>query len=286
MRTIAASAVLIGLLAAAERPAQAQFSSSAKAFRYKGGKVDAGVVYAYDRSDFGGTKTGSVLVYMPDRKHVEILRVVPGREAGQLVTGEMDWETCSLGRFEVWKESPDGARTRQAVATAAGDALAVTVEDPALYGGKPGAATFSVSAGHVPEHVAAFDLVTLALALRHLADPQGSVEVALVKGNGAVSEASPAWLVPAGKVTVSYAEDVNRDGVDCAKYTVTGPALGSGEGALWYQKEKGYLQEMEVPIAGDTDWPEIRLAYRGSEKASEKEWASRRSVEIRKGAKR
>jgi hypothetical protein len=198
----------------------------------------------------------------------------------------MDWETFSLGRFEVWKEAADGSRTRQAVATAAGDAIAVTVEDPALYRGKPGAAAFSVPAGHVPEHVAAFDLVTLALAVRQLADPKGSAEIALVKGNAAVSASAPAWLVPAGKVTVAYAEDVNRDGIDCAKYAVTGPALGSEEGALWYHKEKGYLQEMEIPLAGDPEWADLRLAYRGSEKATEKDWASRRAVEIRKVLKK
>lgn len=282
MRTIAASAVLVVLIAAGGRPAEAQTSSSAKAFRYKGGKVDTGVVYAYDRSDFAGSKSGSVLVYMPDRKRVEILRVTPGSDGGQLVTGEMDWETFSLGRFEVWKEGADGSRTRQAVATASGDAIAVTVEDPALYRGKPGATAFSVAAGHVPEHVAAFDLVTLALVLRHLADAKGSAEIGLVKGNGAVSAAAPAWLVPAGKVTVAYAEDVNRDGIDCVKYSVTGPALGSEEGALWFQKDKGYLQDMEMPLAGDPDWADLRLTYRGSEKAAEKDWATKRAVELRK----
>lgn len=282
MRTIAASAVLVGLLAAAQGPAEAQASSSTKAFRYKGGKVDAGVVYAYDRSDLAGSKSGSVLVYMPDRKRVEIFRVTPGSDGGQLVTGEMDWDACSLGRFEVWKEGVDGSRTRQAVATASGDSIAVTVEDPGLYRGRPGATTFSVAAGHVPEHVAAFDLVTLALALRHLADPRGSAEVALVKGNAAVSAASPAWLVPAGKVTVAYAEDVNRDGVDCAKYTVAGPALGPEEGALWYHREKGYLQDMEMPLAADPDWADLRLTYRSSDKIAEKDWPTKRAVEIRK----
>lgn len=282
MRTIAASAVLVGLLAATERPAEAQASSSTKAFKYKGGKVDTGVVYAYDRSDIAGSKSGSVLVYMPDRKRVEIFRVTPGSDGGQLVTGEMDWDACSLGRFEVWKEAADGSRTRQAVATASGDVIAVTVEDPALYRGKPGATAFSVAAGHVPEHVAAFDLVTLALALRHLADPKGSAEVALVKGNPAVSAASPGWLVPAGKVTVAYSEDVNRDGIDCAKYAVTGPALGSEEGALWYHREKGYLQAMEIPLAGDPDWADVTLTYRSSEKVAEKDWPTKRAVEIRK----
>lgn len=286
MQTRGAVAALVGLLAVSERPADAQATSSTKSFKYKGGKVDTGVVYTYDRSDFSGSKTGSVFFFLPDRRRVEILRVTPGSETGQLVSGEMDWETYSLARFEVWKEAADGSRTRQAVATASGDTLSVAVEDPSLYRGAPGAASFSVAAGHVPEHVAAFDLVTLALALRHLADPKGSAEVALVKASGAVTAAAPSWLVPAGRVTVAYAEDVNRDGVDCAKYAVTGPALGTEEGALWYHKEKGYLQDMEMPIAGDPDWTDLRLTYRASEKASEKDWASRRVVEIRKAQKK
>ena len=39
------------------------------------------MLYTYVRSDLAGTKSGSVLVYVPDKKRVEILRVNPGERA-------------------------------------------------------------------------------------------------------------------------------------------------------------------------------------------------------------
>ncbi len=72
------------------------------------------MLYTYVRSDLAGTKTGSVLVYVPDRKRVEILRVSPGVEGGQLLTGEMNWDTYTLRQFELWSEGKDGGRKRLA----------------------------------------------------------------------------------------------------------------------------------------------------------------------------
>ena len=163
---------------------------------------------------------------------------------------------------------------------AAADALAVTVEDPSLYRGKAGATAFSVPFAQAPAHVSAFDFVTLALALRHLADGKGSVEVGLVAENRSVAPGSPGWLVSAGKLSVSYVEDVSHDGVDCAKYSVVGPALGSEEGLLWLPRDKGAFQDMEIPLANGADWPDLKLSLRSVGKLSEKEWPARRAAEV------
>lgn len=282
MKVRGAFAVFVGVLslAAGSAHAQGKPASSAKQFKYKSGKVETGMLYTYVRSDLAGTKEGGVLVYVPDKKRIEILRVNPGESSGQLVTGEMSWDTYSFRQFEIWREGSDGAKTRQATGSFADGALTMTIEDPALYGGAPGATTFSVPLVQVPFHVAGHDFVTLGLALRHFADAGGSADIGVLTQNRSVGPESPNFLVSAGKATVTFEEDVDRDGTSCAKYRIVGPALGDQEGFVWLHKEKGYIQDVEIPVAPGPDWPDVKITLRSAEKISEKDWPLRRSVEI------
>ena len=137
-RSLRSSACLV--LARRNGVAQGKPASSTKQFKYKGGKIETGMLYTYVRSDLGGTKTGSVLVFVPDKKRVEILRVNPGVDGGQLLTGEMNWDTFTLRQFEIWHEGKDGSEgSRQATGTFSNETLSMTVEDPALYRGAAGA---------------------------------------------------------------------------------------------------------------------------------------------------
>jgi hypothetical protein len=264
-----------GTTVAQEKPA-----SSTKQFKYKGSRIETGMLYSYVRSDLAGTKIGSVLVYVPDKKRVEILRVSPGVEGGQLLTAEMNWDTCALRQFELWSERKDGGKRRLATGSFSGEALSMSVEDPGLYRGAPGATTFTVPLVQVPTHIYSLEFVTLGLALRHLAEPLGSAEIGVLVENLKVGPESPDFLVSAGKATVAFVEEVNRDGIICMKYRITGPALGAEEGLLWLHKEKGYIQDAEIPVPSSPDWPDVKLTFRSAEKISEADWPLRRVTEI------
>ncbi len=268
-------ALMGGMAVAQEKPA-----SSTKKFKFKSGRIEAGMLYTYVRSDLAGTKTGSVLVYVPDRKRVEILRVSPGVEGGQLLTGEMNWDTYTLRQFELWSEGKDGGKKRLASGSFSGEAVSMSVEDPALYRGAAGATTFTIPLVQLPAHIYSLDFVTLGIALRHFADPFGSVEIGVLSENLKVGPDSPNFLVSAGKATVAYVEDVDRDGITCMKYRITGPALGAEEGLLWLHKEKGYIQDAEIPVPSSPDWPDVKLTFRSAEKISEGDWPLRRVLEI------
>lgn len=274
-------AVALGLALIGGTPmAQGKPGSSVKQFKFKGGKVEQGMLYTYVRSDLAGTKSGSVLVYVPDKKRIEILQVSPGGSEARFLTAEMNWDTFTLNRFELWSEAKDGGRRRLATGSFSGDALAVTVEDPALYRGAPGATAFSVPLVQLPAHIYSLDFVTLGIALRHLAQPMASVDIGVLSENLKVGPDSPNFLVSAGKATVAFVEDVDRDGITCTKYSITGPALGAEEGLLWLHKEKGYVQDVEIPIPSSPDWPDVKLTFRSVEKVSEGDWPLRRVLEI------
>jgi hypothetical protein len=210
------AAFLVGVLVLAqgEAPAQGKPASAVKKFRFKAGKIETGRVYAYDRYDPAGGRAGSVLVYVPDRKRVEIFRAKAGAGEGQLFTGEMNWETFTLRSFELSKVSRDGTTTRQATGTFGEDVLAVSVEDPALYRGAEGAATFTVPLPAIPAHLYSLDLITLGLALRHVADPAGSVEVGVLTENPKVGPQSPNLFVAAfiGTPPMNFVKATIADG--------------------------------------------------------------------------
>lgn len=282
MKTGKAVVALIGLLALASPPADAQgkAGTSVKKFKFRGGKIETGMLYTYVRSDLNATKTGSVLVYVPDKRRVEILKVTPGQDGAVLLTGEMNWDAFTLRSFELWREGRDGGRRRLATGSFSEDAFTMTVEDPSLYRGAQGAATFSVPLPHVPAHIYSLDFVTLGLAMRHFADPAGSAEIGVLTENLGVGPESPNFIVPAGKVKIAYVEEVDRDGIPCLKYQVTGPALGDQEGLIWLHQEKGYIQDAEIPVPSSPDWPDVKITLRSAEKVSEGDWPIRRSLEI------
>jgi len=275
------TAVALGMaLTGGTADAQGKPASSTKQFKYKSGKVDPGMLYTYVRSDLAGTKTGSVLVYVPDRKRIEILRVSPGVEGGQLLTGEMNWDTYTLRQFELWSEGKDGGKKRLANGSFSGESLTMMVEDASLYRGATGATTFTVPLVQLPAHIYSLDFVTLGIALRHLAEPMGSVDIGVLAENLKVAPDSPNFLVSAGKVTVAFVEEVDRDGTTCMKYSITGPALGAEEGLLWLHKDKGYIQDAEIPVPSSPDWPDVKITLRSVEKVAEGDWPLRRVLEI------
>lgn len=282
---VAAAVVGILMLSGVTAFAQGRPGSSAKQFKFKGGKIETGMLYTYDRSDLAGAKTGSVLVYVPDKKRVEILRVSPGAAEGQLLIGEWNWDAFSLRTFELWREGRDGGRSRLATGSFSSEALLVTVEDPSLYTGAQGAATFSVPLPQVPAHLSSLDFVTLGLALRHFGDPTVPVEVGILSENLKVGSDSPNLYVSLGKATVAFVEDVDRDGVTCGKFQLTGPALGDQEGFVWLHKERGYIQDVEIPIPAGPAWPDVKIVLRSVEKVSEADWPIRRSLEISGGGR-
>lgn len=287
MKLRQAVVLLVAVLALAGGTALAQGKpgSSAKKFKFKGGKIETGMLYTYDRSDLSGARTGSVLVYVPDKKRVEILRVRAGSGEGQLLTGEMNWDTFTLRTFELWREGRDGGRSRQATGAFSAEALMMTVEDPALYRGAPGATTFSVPLPHIPAHIYSFDFITLGLVLRHFADTSVPVEVGVLTENLKVGAESPNLIVSAGTATVEFVEDVDRDGVSCGKYRIAGSALGGQEGYVWVHKDKGYIQDAEIPVPPSPDLPDVKITVRSAEKVSEADWPIRRALEIAGGTR-
>ena len=282
VRSTVAAVIAVLAFTAGVAEAQGKPGSSTKQFKYKGAKIETGMLYSYVRANLDGTKEGSVLLYVPDKKRVEIFRVNPGAESGQLVVGEMNWDAYMLGKFEMWREGKDGGRTRQATGAFSNETFTMTVEDPSLYHGTPGPTTFTIPLVQIPTHLYGFDFVTLGLAARHFADGKGAADIGVLVENLKPGPSSPNLLVSAGTANIAFVEEVDRDGIACLKYRIVGPALGDQEGLLWLNKDKGYIQDAEVPVPTSAEWPDLKLTIRSAEKVAEGDWPARRAQELAK----
>lgn len=283
MRTRAWAAPLLLAFLAATAAVPAEGASSASRFKFKSGKHETGVLYRYLREDIAGTKTGTLLVYVASKTKIEVVRLGPGRTQAEITTAEMAWDTAAVRQFDLYVEKKGEGRVRAASGTVSGDSLDVTVHDPALYGvsgGAKGPASFTVSLAQLPAQLASLDLVTLSLAMRHLVDVDKPFDIGVVSGARKGAEGA-GLLAYAGTATVTYLEEVDRDGITCAKFKLTGAPFGAQEGYLWLNKDKdkGYLQAAEVPIASG-DWPDLLLTLKGVEKLSETSWDGVKSSEI------
>lgn len=269
-RILTVSAILVFLVAASASPLAG--ASAASRFKYKGSRHETGVLYRYERTDLEGTKTGALLLYVASKTKFEVLRLGPGREAAELTTGELGWDTASARQLELGIQRKGQGRTQAASVSLNGESLGVTVQDQAVYRGASGPAKFDLAISQLPVHLVRLDFVTLSLVMRQLVEPEKELEVGLVTEAKQGSEGS-GFLAYAGTAKVSFVEDVDRDGIHCSKFKITGPALGGQEGNLWLRKDKelGPLQEAEIPIPSG-EWPDIHLSLKGVEKMSEGAW--------------
>lgn len=276
------SVLLIGLvaaaLAAASLPARAAGpGSSVRQFRFKSSKFETGVLYRYERTTLDAAKEGFLLVYVPSRTKVLVLRGEKGASVADEFAVDVDWGAGgTASRFE-WTAVAKGGARRGALT---GD-LNVESGLLTLTPGDPAAARFppfsqgTLAVGHVPAHILPLDFVTLGLALRFMADPRKEATIGVV-GVGEPGGLPLAWK---GKATLRFVELVNRDGVDARKYSLTGEFLSGQEGAIWVNDEKGHIIDLEIPASAG-DWKDLKYYLTAVEKADDAAWEKAKAEAI------
>lgn len=283
-----AAAALVALLVVS--PALAKPGTSVKAFKFKGGKVDVGTVYRYEKSDLQGSRPTSFLLYVATKNRLELVRAEPGAGTAETFVVDVDWSSGgSPLRVEHWVTHKDGSQSRAYTAGYADAEGAVVVKPEDLNGfrmaGLSGPA--SVAVDQYPVHPLGLELATLNFAFRHLAEPMREFEIGLLADAKAPAPVAGGTspIVYLGRVKVSFVEEVNRDGNECRKYRLSGAPLGAGEGFVWIHKEKGYVLDMELPVPTTVDRNDAKLVFQGTETLDDTGWQRRKAEEIAKALK-
>lgn len=237
-------------------------TSSATAFKYDPAKIEVGTVYHYVKSNIDGSKPADVAIFVASIDRVEVFKVYPGAKATFVVTSDMDWEVFSaksLSTLEIYK---DGSRkvTARARLSRETNQYAYTV----------GQSQYSVPIGHYPVHNYNFDLTSLNFSFRHLANPESAFSIGVHVP--AFDLRSLVKFVYSGQAEIKYLSDEAYNGVACRKYSIGGQGLANKTGTIWVNKEKGYIENVEIPVADNPSWKSFKLKLTGVETMSPEAW--------------
>ena len=261
-RSTALSAAILAA-SAAQEPAGVELAPRAsESFRYEPGRLAAGRVYRYAKSNLDGTDPSELALYLADETRFELLRWSPGVPAATLVAAEMDWEVASLASLSSYRIDERGERSLVAGLE--------TSPDRRLVVARVDGRELACALERFPWHSLAFDLASLNVALRFLADPVGEVELEIIDLRlGPLG----AELVAKGPARLAYAGEEERAGLACRRYSLSGPGLEGRGGSLWVARgEEAFLVALELEQPGAPGMDSLRLEWRRNESTSPGEW--------------
>lgn len=125
-----------------------------------------------------------------------------------------------------------------------------------------------------------FDFISLNYVLPYWDHPEGKVRIGILQPNSA---ANPDTLMKyEGTVTIKYEDHEERNGQLCRRYSIGGEGLRGYTGFLWLSNEKGYIEDMEIPIADNPDWVDFKFRFISSMHMAPAQWTEFMDTEIKK----
>lgn len=254
MKSLIASLIALACCVAAH--------SQPPVYRFDPAKVPVGTVYHYVKTNVDGSQPESVATYVAARDRIESFKYhEKGTRAG-LVKAEMDWTNFMAARLESWQVfSKD---ERRLFATLAFDpaARAATITIPSA---RPDPEVSKMA--NFPVHLYNFDLASLNVTFRHLADPKKPFTIGIADPT---FKTDP-FFEYRGELTVTYERDEPRNGVETRRYKAEGKGIG-GRGTIWVNKREGHIEDMEFDVANNPDWKTFKLKLLKTEQKTPAQW--------------
>ncbi|MBX7218523.1 MAG: hypothetical protein K1Y36_01115 [Blastocatellia bacterium] len=237
-----------------------QAKAQTAAFRYVPERNEPGVVYHYTKSNRDGSKPWNFDMYVASSSHVDVVKYDPKGPGHVNVAADMDWARMMPDHLTQYNiEAGKLGMTRSMQLARDAKSLQVAV----------GQGTLALPLESLPTHIYGFDLVSLNLTLRHLANPAGDFEIGLIQPNKPGENGLP---VAIGRVKFTYVGEETCQKFACRKYKFTGAVLENKEGWIWVEKQRGFLVKAEHPICTSTDWTDWKLELGSLEPMNGFDW--------------
>lgn len=248
-----------GLLATKEAPVVV----GVEAFAFQSSRIPVGTVYHYIKSNIDGSTPERVSLYMPDETTLEAYRWrEPKPPTTVHVKAKMDWGRLSAVRLESQRKTRWQGSQMNAIAEYAATSRTMTIE----FSDKT---HDSVTVEHIPFHFYQFDLASLNVAFRQLADPTRTFQIGLV--NPTFSETGAA-LEYRGVATIAYEKNETHSEFPCRRYHIDGPGVKNQGGTIWVERNEGHIIDLEIQNPNHPDWLSFKLKFVGKETMTPPEW--------------
>ena len=249
-----------------------QIAFSIDQFSYHPELIEAGTVYHYIKSNIDGSFPARIVIYIRENDQLEVLKFEEHGMDAALVKAHMDWEVFSAIRLDSWVLTPDGNCRPQASLSSFRKDSTFTIS----WQGR----SEVVNVGHFPVHLYNFDFISLNYILRHWNNPKGEVSVGVLQPN---FDPDPDTMMKYdGTVVIQYLEDGDRNEQPCRKYSIDGEGLKGHRGMMWVNREKGIIEDIEIPIPDNPDWVDFKFKFISDEKMNPGQWTNFMNEEIKK----
>lgn len=256
-------------------PSTAQDSAAApvpaprvEGFLHVPGKVPVGRVHLYKKSNVDGSNESRIALYQASETRLESLKWHEGEPEATLVVAEMDWPVLSVRSFRTWRLEPHGTGALERKLVAEIDASA----DRKELLGRLGELTLRCPLERFPWHSYDFDLASLNVTLRYLAEPEGDGEVELAIVDPVQGPDGPA-LESRGAVYLVHEASEKHAGLDCRRYAIDGPGLEFRGGKLWATKgDEIFLAGYEIDLPDEPGMRSGKLEWLENATLTAAEW--------------
>jgi len=240
------------------------YGSTIDQFSYNpDGMHDIGTVYHYNKSNIDGSKKSDVWIYIKSNNSTESFKIYPGAyKSGitDLVIADYDYKTFTISELSAYLIYNNGQRKINAKMTS-GDGNKFNLKI-----GKQDQKGYEVSVKHVPTYNYNFDLCDFSFMYRHLRNKNGTLNFGVIAPNSFMK------FVYAGKASLIYVADEEKNGVLCKKYEITGDAFGNKKGYIYYEKQNGYLVEINMPYPNNGNFNSFNMILKNKTELSLEDW--------------
>ena len=255
---------LSGILCATLLLEVVQAQDSTRAFRYQPGKIEAGIVYHYLKTNIDGTEPEHISIYIASNTQIEAFKFHPKGNRAALVIATIDWSTFSAEKLVSWQVYADKEKALVATLNYLPRSREVEVAIPLMNKGPE-----RVAIKALPFHVYNFDLTSLNFAFRHLVNPTKPFTIGI--SDPTFSDEGPLFSYR-GEVEISFLGEEVRDGELCRKYRIDGPGLQNRGGTIWVNKRGGHFQDLEIALPDNPSWQSFKFKLQKTEKLSKVQW--------------
>jgi hypothetical protein len=248
----AAAAMLLSLAPAVQ--------AQVEAFRFDEKRVPVGQAFHYVKSNRDGSHEARISLYVAAVDRLESLKWDEDGSQATLVVARMDWQRLSVARFESWLLVRGQAPVLRAELeqTADGHEMRLSLNDQ------------RTRIEHWPWHSYDFDFASLSLSLPHLVDPEGSF--GFWRTDFVYSD--PPAFAELGEIRMQYEGREVRAGVPVRRYRIGGEGLQGQSGQWWSDAVTGMLFELDLPIADEPGFRDVRIQLRAAQEMTPGRWAA------------
>lgn len=230
--------------------------------------VEPGSVFHYTKSNIDGSLVTYVCVYIVNETGFEVLKLEPRVHSGAYIKASMDWKTFSASWMQSWVVFPDQERRPVAEMSLAEGKLDVSIRGM----------NESLLIETYPVHIYNFDFISLNLTLPHIINPESGFSITVLQPT---FQPGPLMEIK-GSASILYIGDEAHQETPCRKYQISGEGMDDTDGWIWVNKQDGYIQNMEIPLADNPEWRDFKLTRNWKGRMFFEDWRKFVETEISK----